>query len=410
MTANLADTSDSWRRLPATVWALVLARAVNRLGAFTLPFLAVVLVREYDASVTVAGYLLAAFGLATIASRLFGGRLSDRIGTRATILVGLLGTALAQLGVAGAGGLRAATVAVVLLGLAFEIYEPPSQALIADVTRPEQRAVAFSLLGASMAIAGMGAGLLAALLAGFDLRWLLVADAASCLACAVVVAVLLPSGRSAPGRGAPTDAAIGTDPGTAADVRPWADRRLLALLGVGTVFAVVYLQVTITLPLTLTGRGLPSSALGLLLTLGAATLVLGQPLLRLSWLRLLDDFRAMTLGYLVLGAGLVLTGVATSLPAFAAAVLLTSLGDLVLLGRAYAVVIEVAPERARGRYLAVYGTSWGVAAVVAPLLGTQLLVRGGPVLAWSTIVLLCIALAAVQPVLRQRLTGPAHQR
>lgn len=393
MTANLVDTSDSWRRLPAPVWALVLARTVNRLGAFTLPFLAVVLVQEYDASITVAGYLLAAFGLATIPSRLFGGRLSDRIGARATILLGLVGTALAQLGVAAANGLTRAAVAVVLLGLAFEVYEPPSQAIIADVTSPEQRAVAFSLLGAAMAAAGMAAGLLAAVLAGLDLRWLLVADAASCLACAAVVALLLPPVRSTP------------VPTSSADVRPWADRRLLALLATGTVFAVVYLQVTIALPLTLTGRGLPPSVLGLLLTLSATTLVLGQPLLRLGQLRRLDDFRAMALGYLVLALGLLATGVATTLTEFALATLLASLGDLVLLGRAYAVVVDVAPGHARGRYLAVYGTSWGVAAIVAPLLGTQLLVRAGPALTWGAIALLCVALAAVQPVLRRRLVA-----
>ncbi|WP_343061534.1 MFS transporter [Nocardioides luti] len=405
MTTNLADTSDtrgttSWRRLPAVVWALVLARAVNRLGALTLPFLAVVLVGSYDASVATAGYLLAGFGLATIPSRLFGGRLSDRIGTRATILVGLVGTAAAQLGVALAGSLVQAAVAVVLLGLAFEIYEPPSQAIIADVTLPEQRAVAFSLLGAAMAGAGMGAGLLAAALAGLDLRWLLVADAASCLACAAVVAALLPGGRPAPPE--QTD-----DPGReSAGVRPWSDRRLLLLLGTGTVFAVVYLQVTIALPLTLTGRGLPASTLGLLLTLGAATMVLGQPLLRLPHLRRLDDFRAMTLGYLVLAAGLLLTGLVTSRAGFAVATLLTALGDLVLLGRAYAVVVDVSPAHARGRYLAVYGTSWGLAAIVAPLLGTQLLVHGGPVLTWTVVAALCLVLAAAQPAIRRRLLAP----
>ncbi len=38
----------------------------------------------------------------------------------------------------------------------------------------------------------------------------------------------------------------------------------------------------------------------------------------------------------------------------------------------------IAPETGRGAYLAAYGTSWGIAAVVAPLLGTQLLAATGP--------------------------------
>jgi len=120
-------------RLPRVVWLLVIGRAVNRLGAFTLPFLTVALTDLLGASVSAAGALMAMFGIGSIASRLGGGWLADRIGRRATIVIGLALTAVAQLGLAGAPNLAAAAVAIAVLGLAYEIYEPPSQALIADV-------------------------------------------------------------------------------------------------------------------------------------------------------------------------------------------------------------------------------------------------------------------------------------
>lgn len=375
------------RELPRVVRLLVLARAVNRLGAFTLPFLGLLLVRDLGATLEQVGWLLAGFGLATIPSRLLGGRLADAVGGRATIVAGLVGTASAQLLVAASSSLAEAAVAVVLLGLAFEVYEPPSQAIVADVTPPDQRPVAYGLLGAAMAAAGMGAGLLAAVLAGFDLRWLFVVDAGTCLACAGLVAWLLPGGRREP------------DP-SASSVRAWSDPRLLAMLALGTAFAVVYLQVGLALPLTVTLRGLEPWTVGLLLTVSAATLVAGQPLLARPWARRTDDFTAMAAGFALLGTGLLLTGVATSPAAYVGATVVWSLGDLLLLGRAYAVVAAIAPDHARGRYLAVYGTGWGVAGVVAPLLGTQLLAHGGPVLAWSVLAGLCGALAVTQPALR----------
>jgi len=377
------STVTAWRDLPATVWLLVTARAVNRLGAFTLPFLSLTLVAELGASVAQAGYLLAAFGVATIPSRLLGGRLSDRWGTRATIVAGLLATAVAQLLVAGSQTLAQATAAVVLLGLAFEVYEPASQSLVADTTSPEQRPVAFGLLAAALAAAGMGAGLLAAVLAGVDLRWLFVADAVTCLACAALVAWRLPGPE--PRLPAPDDAL---------PARPWRDRRLLVLLALGTAFAVVYLQVLLTLPLTVTARGLSASTVGLLLTVSAATIVLGQPLLNLARLRHLDDPTALAVGHLVLAAGLVMTGAATSLAAYVVATVVWSIGDLVLLGRVYTLVSAIAPERARGAYLAAFGTSWGLAAVVAPLVGTQLLAQTGPVVTWSVLAGVCVAISA----------------
>jgi MFS family permease len=376
------STVTAWRDLPGSVWLLVVARAVNRLGAFTLPFLSVTLVTELGASITQAGFLMAAFGVATIPSRLVGGRLADRWGTRATIAGGLVATAIAQLLVAGSRTMVQASVAVVLLGLAFELYEPPTQALVADATTPEDRPVAFGLLFAALSVAGMGAGLLAALLAGIDLRWLFVADAVTGLLCAAVVWWRLP--RPVRTSGAPTPS----------PAQPWRDPRLLAMLGLGTVFAVVYLQVVVILPLTVSGRGLPLSTVGLLLAVAATATLLGQPLVSAPWLVRIDDTSAMAIGFLVLAVGLTLMGFATSVTWYVVATVVWSLGELVLMGRVYALVSGLAPAHGRGAYLAAYGTSWGVAAAAAPLLGTQLLARTGPVVTWACLAVISLALAA----------------
>ena len=370
------------------------ARAVNRLGAFTLPFLALTLVDELGASLAEAGWVLAGFGLATIPSRWGGGRLSDRIGARATIAIGLVGTAAAQLGMAAAQSLAQAVVAAVALGLVFEIYEPPSQAMIADVTPADRHPAAYGLLTAALAAAGMCAGLLAAALAHVDLRWLFVVDAATCLACAAVVVVLLPPSDRAEVCGTPV-----------AGGSVWRDRRLVALLACGTGFAVVYLQITTALPLTLTTRGLEPAALGILLTVSAVTITVGQPLLRRSTLAG-DPFTAMTTGYVVLAVGLLGNGLATTLPGFVLATVVWSVGDLLLLGHAYAVVAALAPDGARGRYLAGYGISWGVAGVVAPPLGTQLLAHAGPGGTWCAVAVAAAALAALQPSLRRLVASP----
>ena len=374
-----------WAQLPPPVRVLIVARAVNRLGAFTLPFLTLLLTHRLHASTGQAGLLMAGFGLATIPSRLAGGRLSDRLGVRATVLVGLIGTAAAQLAIAGAQTLGQAAVAVGALGLAFEVYEPACQSMIADATPADLHPRAFGLLAAALAAAGVGAGLLAAAIGGLDLRWLFVIDAATGLACALV----MPRIRRAVRAPAPPPAMT--------------DRRLLALLATGTVFAIVYLQATVALPLTLAARGRPAGHLGLLLAVSALTIVAGQPLLKI---RVRDHFAAMTVGYLVLAVGQFALGFCASLPAFVVATVIGGLGDLILLGRAYSIVAALAPAGAGGRYLATYGISWGLAAVAAPVIGTQLLAAGGPVLVWSACAGTCLALAAAQPLLRRLTAGP----
>ncbi|MFF4495221.1 MFS transporter [Streptomyces sp. NPDC001546] len=372
--------------MPRSVWLLVAARAINRLGAFSLPFLTVLISADFGASATTAGLLSAAFGLATIPSRLAGGRLATTLGRRRTIVAGLTGCAVAQLGIAAAGSLAEVAVFAILLGLAFELYEPPSQALIADAVGPADRTRAYGLLNAGLAAGGAGAGLLAAALGRWDLRWLFVADALTCLLCALVLQLTLPADR--------TDRPAGRRGGGVERVRPWRDRALWAVFVPGTLFALVGMQRVIGLPLTLARRGLPPAEAGLLFTASAVTAVLVQPALRLRRLAALSDSSALALGHALLALGLGGYARASALPGFVAATVVCGVGEVLVMSRIFGVVAGLAPRGGADGYLAAYGISWGIATVAAPVTSTQALEHLGAAAPWAAAALLCLALAA----------------
>lgn len=397
MTDHSAHVSHgSW--LPRPVLVLVVARAINQLGAFSLPFLAVLLVTGRGASLATAGLVVAVFGAATIASRLAGGWLAQVVGGRSAIVIGLVACATAQLAIAAAPGLLSTLVAVTVLGLAYEIYEPASQSMIADLSRPEHRPRTFGLFGAALALGGLLGGLLATVVGGLDLRLLFVIDAISCLLCAGVVRLGLPGSH----RTASTDR---TEP--VGHLRPWRDRRLLVMLAVGTGFATLYLQLRVALPLTLVARGVPVERFGLVLALSSLVVVLGQPLLAARRLPG-DPFTVMAIGYGVLGAGLAATAFVGSLTGFLAATALWAIGDVLLMGHPYAVVAGLAPPGVSARYLAVYGTCWGLANVLAPLVGTAVLQTAGPAVLWTGCAVLALGLAALQPVVRRVVSVPPN--
>ena len=249
------------------------------------------------------------------------------------------------------------------------------------------------------------AGPLAVRLGGVDVRWLLVADAVTCvLAALLVLTVVRPALHpgAASGRSAPAAADLPDAPAGVTSPSPWRDRRLLALLAAGTAFATVYMALITVLPLTLPRIGQPPERAGLVVTVAAVVVVVGQPLLR--WEPLRETRRALVAGYLLLAAGLALLAVAHDLTTVLLATVVWSLGDLLLLGHLLSLVSAMSPARGRARYLAVYGLSWGVATALAPLLGTQLLVRGGPGLLWGVLAGVAVALAALQPALTRRRT------
>lgn len=379
MTTIVQFTSHArWVR---PVLPLLAARAVNRLGAFAMGFLAVTLVAEYDVSVSVSGWVVAAFGLASIPSRLIGGRLADALGRRRTIVVGLVGSAAALLVIASANGLGQTLLGAVLLGLAFELYEPPSQALVAELVPAERLAQAFGLLGAALSVAGVGAGLLAVLVGGIDLRLLFVADAASCLVAAVIVVCCVhePAGST-------------PMPGVAPRSSPWRDRRLLVMLATGTGLALGFIAFTTALPLTLAVRGFDPAATGWLLALSALVVVLGQRGLRFARRA---PFGVMATGHVLLAVGFAALAYAAEPLSLAAATVVISLGEVCLLGPPFAIVAGLASEGSRAGYLAAYGTCWGIAQTVAPPTATHLLEIGVPVL-WLAAAGLCLLLAAAQ--------------
>lgn len=374
--------------LPRRVRLLIAARVVNRVGAFSMSFLTVLLITGFGATPGEAGLISAAFGLATIPSRLLGGHLADRLGRRRTIVIGLSGCALAQLGIAAAGSVVWAAVFAVLLGLAFEIYEPPCQALIADVVAPQDRTRAYSLFNAALAAAGLGAGLIAAAVGRWDLRWLFVVDALTCLACAAALHLVLPA--DGPAVRVPVLARGGSGGGV------WRDRAMLAMLGCGTLFALVYMQVVMAVPLALVARGFEAADAGLVLAVSAVTIVAAQPLLRVRRAAALSTTAALTWGALLMAAGLGGYALADTMPLVLAATVVWSAGDALMAGRAHTIVAGLAPDDARGRYLSVYGLSWGLATIAAPLTATGLLAWLGTGGLWAVTAAACLVLAAAQ--------------
>ncbi|MGW0196417.1 MFS transporter [Nonomuraea sp. NPDC003201] len=329
---------------PAAAKTLLWIRVLNQLGAYALAFLAVLTGPE------LAPAALASFGIAALVSRWIGAFLLDRMPPRTVLGLGLGLTGLSLLALAAARTPPHMLGAVVLVGLAFELYEPATQELIARVATGARRQQVYALLGVCLSAAGAMAGLLAAVLLPLGVRWLVITDAVTCLVAAGVALRFLPRGEER----------------VIAPRRRWRPPApLLRLTLAGTAFAVGYLAVMMFIPLALLERGAPAWAPGLTLA-GAAVL---------SPLALWAGGRQLArLGHgIVLGGGAVLLGLLaltmalTERPGLtAAAYLASTAANGLLLGRWQSLVADSAPEPERPRWFAFQGSSWGVAQPVVP--------------------------------------------
>jgi DHA1 family tetracycline resistance protein-like MFS transporter len=112
-----------------------------------LPFYA----ETFGATAFTVGLLATSFSLMQFIFAPIWGRLSDRVGRRPIILLGLLGSCLSYLGFGMAGTLTALFAARIFAGIAGANI-PTAQAVVADLTTPENRAKGMGMIGAAFGL------------------------------------------------------------------------------------------------------------------------------------------------------------------------------------------------------------------------------------------------------------------
>ena len=375
------ETATRWQRhaggLPRSFWVLWWGTLVNRLGGFVQPLLALYLTQVRDASVTETGYVLTLFGLGCAASQPLGGALADRVGRRRTMVLGLLSSAGSLLVLGAARSLLAIAVTAAVYGLCLDLFRPASRAAVVDLVAPADlpRAMAlnFWAINLGFAVATPLAGLLA--VRGY---WLLfVLDAATCVAFAVLLLRGVPETKPVTEERSGSTRDVLRDP-------------LMVTMCVGTLLqAIVYLQAFVTLPLAFTADGLSTAAYGSVLGVNGLLIIVLQPLL-LGVLAGRADRLLLWAGVLQ-GLGFGATALADDLVGHLAALTVWTVGEVLAAGVLGALVGQLAPTHLRGRYMGVHGLSYGVAGLVAPLLGTQVLARAGEGWLWGGALVLCVA-------------------
>jgi MFS family permease len=349
------------RSLPRPVWILNAGTFINRFGTFVSVFL-VLYLRDRGYSIAESGAVVSAYGLGNVLAAGVGGWTADRLGRKNAIAISMFGSAATLLALSQARWLGLIVVLTVLAGLAGEMYRPASAALLTDLTPAGERIPAFALNRLAINL-GFAAGPAAAgFLAEESFFLLFLGDAITSIVFGVIALVALPEGvrvrrgEERRGEGLRTMAR---------------DRVFLFFLASSVLGAFVYFQAQSTFPIHLEENGFSSADYGLLISInGLAIVFLELPLVSVT--QRFPALPVMVLGSLLVGLGFALNAVAEAFAAFAATVLIWTLGEIIYAPVAGAWVADIAPERLRGRYQGAWGLTWGVAFMIGPLLGAAI--------------------------------------
>ncbi len=397
-------------RFPRPVRLLLAGTLVNKLGTFVVPYLTLVLLRDFHMAEREAGYLIFAYGAGSLVSILVGGVLTDRLGRRRTLLLSLIGSGVLALVMGLLPSPRLFVPLLVAFGFIADLYRPAASAMIGDLLPSSQRASGFAGLRMVVNLGWAAGTALGGVLADRDWRLLFLGDGATTLAYGLLVYFTIPETRPAPAL--PVEAVAAAPAGARVHGRrgssPFGDVVFLQSVSITFLFTLIFCSNLVVLPLTVTqSAGYPAVVFGALAAVNGGMITLFE----LSLVERLKRFRRLrlaALGYALVGVGFGMIGLVMHWGFFLLAVVIFTIGEILSAPQQMAFIADWAPPESRGRYLSLYQATWSIAFAVNPMLTLPLHAALGERAFWGLAPL--VALPGVVALLRLDRTADRPER
>ncbi len=381
MSSLFQRTRDTYNEYPRAFWIYNIIVFIDRLGGFMLyPFFALYLTQKFDIGMSTVGLLFGVFSISGMVGSALGGALADRMGRKTVIIFSLVLSSLSALGMGFAPTLAIFVVVVVIVGTLSSIGHPAHEAVVADLLPQEKRAEGYGIIRVVFNVAVIIAPPIAGLLIANSYLTLFIVDAVISLISATIVLLALPETRPQSHGHAQPETIRQTFAGYG---KVFKDTPFLAFIGVTVMMTLVYMNMNSTLGVYLRDQhGLPEIRYGWLLSINAIIVVLFQ-----FWVtRRLEKYKPllmMAAGSLLYAIGFAMYGFVPTFALFVTAMIIITIGEMVVSPFQQSLVASFAPEDMRGRYMAVSGLSWSISFTVGPYFAGLILDSPNPSLLWA---------------------------
>jgi MFS family permease len=328
--------------------------------------------------------------------------LADRLGRRPVLLWSQVASAATLVALGLVEQQVAVAALTALFGFTSNATRPALSAMMADVVPPRDRVRAFSLQYWAVNLGFGIAAVLAGLFASSGYLTLFLVDAATTLVFGALVYLRVP--ETHPGMQGPADQRAAPHAGTGSMLDVLRDGPFLALMLLTFGFALVFMQHISTLPVQMADDGLSPAQYGVVISLNAFLIVLVTvPLTRR--LQHVPSSLLLAVSAAFIGIGFGSTALASTAPAYAATVVVWTIGELLGSAIGPAVVADLSPRAMRGRYQGAFTFTFSVASLVAPIGGGWVYDHWGGTTLWVG-----TAVVSFAGAVGHLLAGPARAR
>ena len=376
----LKKYKSQFESFPRPFQILVIGTFIDRVGgSLIFPFLSLYVAQKFDVGMTEVGLLFGVWSASSLVGSMIGGALADKFGCRVMIILGLIFSALTALMMGFVKDYYVFYAVAIFAGLFSDIASPARQAMVADLLEGEQRAEGFSLIRVVANFAIVIGPAIGGMLAGISYLLLFILDAISSCITAFIVFKAIPETKPADSEEHASESVMQTLNGYK---RVAKNRLFMAFLGATIIMVLVYMQMYSTLSVYLNQmHGVSSQGFGYLMSMNAAMVVIMQYGIG----RIVKKYPPMVMMMLasaLYGIGYTMFAFVDAYVLFMLAMATITMGEMVHVPVAQALVAFFAPEDMRGRYMAAAGLGWTLPNTVAAFLAGLVMDNYDPRLLW----------------------------
>jgi MFS family permease len=373
---------------PRTYWILFWGSLVNSSGgSMVWPFLTIYLRDKLDIPLTTVTLLLTVQSGATLVSTFFAGPFADRFGRRGVMLIGMFVNSLVYIGMILASNLQSWIILMALAGAFNPIYRVGSDAVVADIIPPERRPNAYALLRMIINLGITIGPAVGGFIAAVSYSYVFGIAAFASFLFAMLILLKVPETMPTIDKSS-RDRQSANSRGYGQVLR---DKAFISFCGIYTLAGMAYIMYMVLLPVyAKENYGVVESQYGFIMATNAAMVVLFQYLVtnitqRYSRLMVLATgalFCAIGVGSVALGQGFA---------GFLISMVSLTIGEMIMMPTSTALTADLAPADMRGRYMSLYGLTFGIGVGIGPVIGGVLNDRVSPQAIWYGGMLLALA-------------------
>ena len=357
---------------PRQFWLLIFGTLFSFIGTSMIwPLLLIYVNQKVDISLTATTSLFTVSSVAMFISSFLIGPVADQAGRKGVMVIGLVMTGISYLLFIPANSYLAFFALMAMRGFFRPLFRIGSDAMVADLIPTENRPDAYALMrmtsNTAIALGPAIGGFVAE--RSYTIVFIIGAIALSAygLMIAFFMRETLPSKNGHMGDSPqPVENQV---QGIASYIPILKDRVFMSFIVFTTLALMASTLMFTLLPLYANEMyNIPESRVGLIITANAGMVVLLQYAVTMLSKRF-PNMAVMMVGALLYAVGVGSVALGNTFFAFLVSMVVMTSGELMLVPTASTTTADLAPPEHRGKYMSLFGLTWGVASGLSPLIG-----------------------------------------